>query len=144
MIQAQLVEDGLGTASTVAWIGSFCAACISIFAIATANITRRIGYKATFTIGVVSLGLGEILSGWAARSVGGLFVTAGLVMGIGFSCIYYVNPTSESPAPLLTSTAMLDPSLSVLCPPPRPRHRHRLLRLWYRRGHSVHHHGSAA
>ena len=48
-----------------------------------ARVIRRIGARNTALAGVVLLGTGEILSGWSTRNLGGLFVTAGVVMGIG-------------------------------------------------------------
>jgi len=42
-------------------------------------------------VGIIILGLGEILSGWTITNVGGFFVTVGFVMGIGTSLIFMVS-----------------------------------------------------
>ena len=46
-------------------------------------IIRKLGTRASALLGVFLLGLGEVLSGFAIHNVGGLFATAGVVMGIG-------------------------------------------------------------
>jgi hypothetical protein len=42
-------------------------------------------------IGCIILGLGEVLSGWTVHTLGGLFITAGLIMGVGTSMIFMVS-----------------------------------------------------
>lgn len=35
--------------------------------------------------------MGEILAGFCVESIAGLFITAGLIVGLGFSMIYLVS-----------------------------------------------------
>ena len=71
---------------------------ISCLAIVNSNIIKRFGSKTVLMLGVGILGLGEILSGWTVHNIGGLFVTLGLVMGLGTSLIFMaslLNPAFE-------------------------------------------------
>ncbi|KAJ0422201.1 major facilitator superfamily domain-containing protein [Aspergillus carlsbadensis] len=85
IIQAALVKEGVSSASTLAFVGSVAVACISFLGVINARLIRMLGTRLSAVLGVVFLGVGEILSGFALKSVGGLFVTAGAVMGIGIS-----------------------------------------------------------
>lgn len=83
VLQAALVKEGVSTSSTLSFVGSLVPACISFLGVINARIIRVLGTRVSCLIGIFFLGLGEILSGFAVHSVGGLFVTAGVVMGIG-------------------------------------------------------------
>lgn len=83
VLQAALVKVGLSTASTLAFVGSLAAACISFMGIVNAKLVRKLGTRASALMGIFLLGLGEVLSGFAVKNVAGLFATAGVVMGIG-------------------------------------------------------------
>ncbi|RDW70694.1 uncharacterized protein DSM5745_08205 [Aspergillus mulundensis] len=90
ILQAALVKEGVSSASTLAFVGSLAVACISFLGILNATLIRKFGTRVCGVLGVVFLGLGEILSGFALRSIGGLFVTAGAVMGVGISLCFMV------------------------------------------------------
>jgi hypothetical protein len=90
VIQAALVEQKLSTPASLSFVGSLTAACISFFALINARIVRWIGGRNTALAGVMFLGMGEILSGFSTKNVGGLFFTAGLLMGIGCSLQFMV------------------------------------------------------
>ena len=90
VLQGALVADGLSSASTLAWIGSLAVGSISIFAIASARILQSLGSQRTAMLGVCFLAGGEILSGFTVNHIGGLFITAGVVMGIGVSLNFIV------------------------------------------------------
>lgn len=83
IIQAALVERKLSSPATISFVGSLAAATISVLALVNARLIRRIGARNTALLGVLFLGLGEILSGFTTRNIGGLFFTAGVVMGLG-------------------------------------------------------------
>ncbi|KAF2083811.1 MFS general substrate transporter [Saccharata proteae CBS 121410] len=93
IIQSPLVEDGLASASTLAFVGSLMVACNAIFASWSARVLRWLGARGTAGLGVVFMGCGAVLSGWCTGSVGGLFVCTGLVMGIGISHMYMAVTT---------------------------------------------------
>lgn len=82
IIQAAL-ERGLSSPSTISFVGSLTCACISFLALVNARVIRRIGARNTALLGVSFLGMGEVFSGFTTKNVGGLFFTAGVVMGLG-------------------------------------------------------------
>ena len=83
VMQAALFKRGLSSPPTLSWIGSLAFACIAIFALVNARVIRWLGAKVTALLGISLLALGEILSGSFTHNVGGLFVTAGALSGIG-------------------------------------------------------------
>ena len=88
--QGALVADGLSSASTLAWIGSLTIACIAMFSIFSARLLTTIGSRRTAYCGICFLASGEILSGFTVDNIGGLFITAGLVMGVGVSLLFII------------------------------------------------------
>ncbi|KAJ6190867.1 hypothetical protein N7519_000888 [Penicillium mononematosum] len=96
ILQAALVKEGVSTSSTLAFVGSLATACISFLGILNARIIRKLGTRRSALAGVFFLGLGEVLSGFSAMNIGGLFATAGIVMGIGISLCFMV--VSVTPA----------------------------------------------
>jgi len=95
VIQDALVEAKLSKASTLAFIGSLAVACNAAFAVINGRLVRAIGARNVAFLGVFLMGLGQILSGWALKSVAGLFITAGCVMGYGVSCSFMVSSPCE-------------------------------------------------
>lgn len=83
VIQAALVEQNLSNPATLSFVGSLTCACNSLFALLNARIIRWAGARKTALAGITLFGGGQILSGFTAHSVAGLFVTMGLIMGMG-------------------------------------------------------------
>jgi len=83
VFQASLVQKGVATASTLSFVGSSTVACVAVFAVLNARLLNVIGARAMGMSGILLLGLGEILSGFTVQNLVGLFVTAGLTMGVG-------------------------------------------------------------
>lgn len=77
------MSQNLSSPSTLSFVGSLTCSCISFLALVNARVIRKIGARNTALVGVVLLGLGEVLSGFSTRNVGALFFTAGFVMGVG-------------------------------------------------------------
>ncbi|KAJ7776846.1 putative monocarboxylate transporter [Mycena maculata] len=90
LIQAALVEDGLFSASTLSFVGSSAAACVSGLALINARVIRFLGVRRTALLGIFFIGLGQVLSGFAMLNIGTLFVTAGAITGIGTSLCFTV------------------------------------------------------
>ncbi|KAL3476754.1 major facilitator superfamily domain-containing protein [Aspergillus californicus] len=82
VLQAALVKEGVSSSSTLAFVGSLAVACISFLGILNARLIRLLGTRVCAMLGITFLGIGEILSGFASRSIGGLFVTAGAVVSV--------------------------------------------------------------
>ena len=83
VMQAALFNRGLSSLATLSWIGSLDFGCIAILALVNARVIRLLGARRTALVGISILGSGEILSGFLTHKVGGLFVTAGVISGIG-------------------------------------------------------------
>ena len=88
VIQGALVEEGLSSPAILSFVGSLSAALISAFAIVNARVTRALGPRKTGMLGVAFLGLAEILSSFAVRNVAGLFMTSGVILGLGMSLCF--------------------------------------------------------
>ena len=88
VIQGALVEEGLSSPAILSFVGSLSAALISACAIVNARVTRALGPRKTGMLGVAFLGLAEILSSFAVRNVAGLFMTSGVILGLGMSLCF--------------------------------------------------------
>ncbi|KGQ03140.1 putative transporter ESBP6 [Beauveria bassiana D1-5] len=85
VIQRTLVRDGLAGPAVVSFIGSLQAAMVSLCATANAWLLQRLGPRRTALTGVALMGGCEILSSFTTRNLGGLFVTSGVMFGLGAS-----------------------------------------------------------
>lgn len=83
VIQEGLVDSGLAKPSILAFVGSLTVGCNAAFALVNSRLMRSIGARNLAYLGISLMGVGQILSGWALKSVAGLFVTSGFVMGYG-------------------------------------------------------------
>ena len=92
VIQAALVAQKLSSPSTLSFVGSLTCSCIAFLALVNARIIRAVGARTTALVGVILLGAGEVFSGWSTRNLGGLFVNAGVIMGVGASLQFMVLP----------------------------------------------------
>ncbi|KAI7976066.1 hypothetical protein EIK77_008084 [Talaromyces pinophilus] len=88
VFQAALVEQGVASASTLAFVGSLTTSCISFLAVFNARIVRKLGTRRAGLLGVSLFGIGEVMGGFTTGNVVGLFMTIGLVMGLGTRCVY--------------------------------------------------------
>jgi hypothetical protein len=83
VIQAALVEQGLAAPATLSFVGSLTPTFIPVLALINARIIRAIGARYTGVIGMTLLGIGGILAGFSTHNVKYLFLTAGVLGGIG-------------------------------------------------------------
>lgn len=83
VIQSALVAEKVSSASTLAFVGSLTVACNAIFASTAAQVLQRLGSRATALLGTCLLGLGYVCAGFCTHSVAGLFITAGVITGVG-------------------------------------------------------------
>ena len=88
IIQTALVEQHLSSPSTLSFVGSLTIAMISVLALVNARVIRALGARTTALLGITLFGVGEILSGFSTKNIGGLFVTAGFVMGLGTRWVF--------------------------------------------------------
>ena len=94
IIQTALVEQQLSSPSTLSFVGSLTIAMISVLALVNARVIRALGARTTALLGITLFGVGEILSGFSTRNIGGLFVTAGFVMGLGTRWVIWQQTVS--------------------------------------------------
>lgn len=92
LLQSAILKANKGaSASTVAFVGSLWVASVAIFALINARVIRLLGARNTSVLGIVLLGSGEIISSFSVGNVGGLFITTGVIMGMGTSLCFMVN-----------------------------------------------------
>ena len=91
VMQAALVEQKNYQPATLSFVGSMVPALGATLAIPNATLIRKVGARTTSLAGVFLLGLGSILAGFAVDSIPGLFMTWGLVCGLGASLCFMVQ-----------------------------------------------------
>ncbi|KAI1422886.1 major facilitator superfamily domain-containing protein [Xylaria sp. FL1777] len=96
IIQGALVQEGLSTPAVLSFVGALGPTLLAAVAILNSRIMRTIGVRYTGMLGVFLIGLAEILAGFAVKSVPGLFITEGVLLGLGFGLTFIV--TSTGPA----------------------------------------------
>ncbi|XWW98942.1 hypothetical protein V2A60_006946 [Cordyceps javanica] len=90
VMQSALVDKGLGSPSTLSFAGSIPATLISVLAMVNARVIRRVGARWTAVAGVAVIGVAQLLAGFATGSVPALYVTAGVMLGVGMSLCFTV------------------------------------------------------
>ncbi|KAI1266060.1 major facilitator superfamily domain-containing protein [Xylariaceae sp. FL1019] len=96
VIQSALVERGLSSAATLSFVGALGPALLAAVATLNSRLMRMIGVRYTGMLGVTFMGLAQILAGFSSKSVPGLFVTEGVLLGLGFGLAFIVS--SSTPA----------------------------------------------
>lgn len=100
VIQKGLIGEGFSSTSVLPWVGSLCIAMVSISAIVNARILRSLGSQRTGMLGIVLLAMGELGSSFSTTNIGGLFVSAGVVTGMGLALCFII--TASIPAQYFT------------------------------------------
>ncbi|KAI0028219.1 MFS general substrate transporter [Vararia minispora EC-137] len=85
VIQASLTRSHLASDGVLSFVGSTATSLVAFAAFLNTRIIRWIGTRNAGLAAVMFLALGQILSSFSTRSVGGLFVTTGIVTGFGLS-----------------------------------------------------------
>jgi MFS family permease len=100
VLQGALVAEHLAPASTLAFVGSIAVSMLSALAILNSRLFGQLGARPMALVGVAFMAASQLLAGFATRSIGGLFVTAGVMMGLGVSLCFMV--ISITPAQYFT------------------------------------------
>ena len=108
VVQAALVDRKLSSPSTLSFVGSMTCAFIAVLAIVNARVIRAIGSRNTGLLGISFLGLGQVLSGFSTHNVGVLFLTTGILMGVGTRSVNpvirpHVSKTNSNPTAVYVS-----------------------------------------
>ncbi|KDQ59475.1 hypothetical protein JAAARDRAFT_56493 [Jaapia argillacea MUCL 33604] len=88
VLQARLASENLAPDSTLAFIGSTASSFVAFGALINGRIIRLLGTRNAALLACTFLGMGQILSGWATKNVGALFVTNGIIMGFGIGLCF--------------------------------------------------------
>jgi hypothetical protein len=73
---------------TITFVGSLSMACLVAFGIVSVRLMRAYGARTTCAVPVVLYGLGPILTSFTLDSIGGLFATAGALIGLYSSLVF--------------------------------------------------------
>lgn len=73
---------------TLSFVGSLALACIVAFGMLSVRIMKTFGIRYTCLAAIVLLGLGPILTSFTLDNLGGLFCTAGALVGVTSSILY--------------------------------------------------------
>lgn len=87
ILQAAFVAEKVASTSTLSFVGPVTAVFIAVLAIANARLIRWLGARKTALLGISLIGIGELSASFTTKSITGLFVTAGAVMGAGVRCV---------------------------------------------------------
>ncbi|PSN65437.1 putative monocarboxylate transporter [Corynespora cassiicola Philippines] len=96
IVQLHLYKAHLARVSTLAFIGSVGSSMSPLIGMIVARIIGCIGYRATACMGGLFLGLGEFTAGFATKSVPAMFVTQGVIFGIGAGLLFLPAATVPS------------------------------------------------
>ncbi|PHH90189.1 hypothetical protein CDD83_4288 [Cordyceps sp. RAO-2017] len=95
IVQAEIARQTGTSLTTLTFVGSLASSFMGSAAIPVGKAIRRWGYRRTALAGAFLLGLGEFLSSWAVGHIGALFVTHGILFGLGGGLT--VLPCSTAP-----------------------------------------------
>jgi hypothetical protein len=84
VIQGVLVEENLSTPAVLSFVGALGPTLLAAMATLNSRIMRMIGVRYTSMLSVLLIGFAEILGSFAIKSVPGLFITEGALLGVGF------------------------------------------------------------
>ncbi|KAF2012090.1 MFS transporter, MCP family, solute carrier family 16, member 10 [Aaosphaeria arxii CBS 175.79] len=93
VLQSALLSSTMShsPASTVSFIGSLNLACGVGFGLFATRAARSFGSKTTAMSGILLMGVGQIAASFSTRNIAGMFVTIGLVVGVGMSAVYTIS-----------------------------------------------------
>lgn len=74
--------------TTLAFVGTFCSALCVATGLVSGRLSHLIGARYSMLLGVLGIGCGSLLSGFTTTHIGGLFATAGCIIGLGFSLVF--------------------------------------------------------
>ncbi|KAH9983981.1 MFS general substrate transporter [Xylariaceae sp. FL0662B] len=96
VIQGALVEEGLSTPAVLSFVGSLGPTLLASIAVLNSRIMRMLGVRNTGLIGISLIGLAEILSSFALKSLPALFVTEGVMLGFGYGLCFTITASTPT------------------------------------------------
>lgn len=79
--------------STLSFVGSLALGCLSGFGVVSARLIRIFGARKASVVAAILFSLGPLLTSCTLHNLGGLFFTAGAMVGVGASLMYTVCNT---------------------------------------------------
>ncbi|KAM0738715.1 hypothetical protein ACQRIT_006452 [Beauveria bassiana] len=83
ILQADLARKSNMSLTTLTFVGSLATSFMTSICTFVGKAVRRFGYRETAIAGAIFLGLGEFASSWVTHHLGALFVTHGVIFGVG-------------------------------------------------------------
>lgn len=99
ILQAEIAQQTKLSLTSLTFVGSLATSFMSSISILVGKAIRRHGYRKTALAGAFLLGLGEFLSSWVVDHLGALFVTHGILFGVGGGLTILVWPDLYAPPP---------------------------------------------
>ncbi|GAA6040702.1 hypothetical protein JCM8097_000882 [Rhodosporidiobolus ruineniae] len=91
VFQDKLVAEGVGSSSTLAWIGSTQACMEALLAIPASRLVAAYGPRRVALLSTFFTSLAPLLASFCTHSVGGLVVTEGILFGFGVCLGYFAS-----------------------------------------------------
>ena len=88
MLQTQPIQ---GSTTSLSFVGSLSIAMCVCLGLASVRLSRIIGARYSMLLGVLMMGSGILASSFTVEHLGGLFVTAGVLFGVGGSITYTMS-----------------------------------------------------
>lgn len=83
ILQADLARKSGMSLTTLTFVGSLATSFMTSICVFVGKSIRKFGYRKTAIAGAILMGLGEFASSWVTHNLGALFVTHGIVFGVG-------------------------------------------------------------
>lgn len=83
IMQVKIANTSGVSLTSLTFVGSLATSFMCSICIFVGKAIRRFGYRETAIAGAVLLGLGEFLSSWVPGNLAALFITHGVVFGVG-------------------------------------------------------------
>lgn len=83
ILQAKMADTQGYSLTTLTFVGSLATSFMVSLCIIVGKLVRKFGYRKTAMAGAVFLGLGEFLSSWVVGHLWALFITHGILFGVG-------------------------------------------------------------
>ncbi|KAG6376060.1 major facilitator superfamily domain-containing protein [Boletus reticuloceps] len=96
ILQAGLANQKFAQDSTLAFVGSVAVSWVAIGAVPNSWVIHWLGARNAAMLGCFLLGFGQVLNSFSAKSIGGLFFTNGIVIGMGNSLCFLACGTLPS------------------------------------------------
>lgn len=91
ILQTKIADSRGYSLTTLTFVGSLATSFMVSLCILVGHLVRRFGYREVALAGAVFLGLGEILSSWVVGHLWALFITHGILFGVGGGLITLVR-----------------------------------------------------